>query len=99
MLRGTVGSVAGPRISSIFANTPQPAGTCEVRELRREPDPEAGVGVLRGGARPPVQQMTHFIDQHKHKYKHKHEFGVEPIGAPAGSDGSFIGAASATCGL
>ncbi|WIB26487.1 IS3 family transposase [Curtobacterium sp. MCSS17_015] len=46
----------------------------EVRELRRaNVILKSASGFLRGGARPPVQQVTRFIDQHKH------EFGVEPI--------------------
>jgi hypothetical protein len=34
---------------------------------------EGAVGFLRGGARPPTEQMIHFIDNHKD------EFGVEPV--------------------
>jgi putative transposase len=36
-------------------------------------DPEGGVGFLRGGARPPVQEVIAFIDAHRVR------FGVEPI--------------------
>jgi putative transposase len=36
-------------------------------------DLESGVGFLRGGARPPVQEVIAFIDEHRSR------FGVEPI--------------------
>jgi putative transposase len=36
-------------------------------------DLESGVGFLRGGARPPVQAIVAFIDEHRSR------FGVEPI--------------------
>ena len=38
-----------------------------------ECDLESGIGFLRGGARPPTEQMIQFIDDHKD------EFGVEPV--------------------
>lgn len=61
-----------------------PGGTTDdarrITELEREVgtstgecDSEVGVGFLRGGARPSVQQMITFIDVQKH------EFGVEPV--------------------
>ena len=48
----------------------------EVRELRRAnetADPEVCVGFLRGGARPPTDEMTRYIDANRAR------FGVEPI--------------------
>ena len=46
----------------------------ENRELRHQRDPAQGVGVFcSGGARPPVQAMIAFIDNHRGAY------GVEPI--------------------
>jgi transposase-like protein len=46
----------------------------EVRELRPcERDPEVRVGFLRGGARPPTDEIIAYIDINKDR------FGVEPI--------------------
>jgi putative transposase len=46
----------------------------EVKELRRaNAHPAQRVGFLRGGARPPTEQLITFI------YENKDEFGVEPI--------------------
>lgn len=45
----------------------------ENRELRRANDPSAGVGFLRGGARPPTEVIVAFIDANRA------ELGVEPI--------------------
>ena len=45
----------------------------EVRELRRANDPQARVGFLCGGARPPTEVIVEFIDGNRD------EFGVEPI--------------------
>ena len=48
----------------------------ENRELRRANAIfEVGVGLLRGGARPPTTVVIDYVD------KNKEEFGVEPIGA------------------
>lgn len=38
-----------------------------------ERDSEGGVGILRGGARPPIQVLNQFVEEHRE------EFGVEPI--------------------
>ncbi len=44
------------------------------RELRRaNADPAVGVGFLRGGARPALTLIMHYVEQHKNM------FGVEPI--------------------
>src|SRR5699024_9894157 len=43
------------------------------RSQARERDPQEGLGFLRGGARPPIQVIVDFIDEHRD------EFGVEPI--------------------
>ena len=46
----------------------------EVRELRRaNGSAEVGLGFLRGGARPPIEVIVAFVDEHRD------EFGVEPI--------------------
>ena len=52
----------------------------EVRERAGEPrteackrDPQERCGFLRGGARPPHQEMIAYIDAHKER------FGVDPI--------------------
>jgi len=45
----------------------------EQRAAPGERDFEGGVGFLRGGARPPVQEVIAFIDEHRSR------FGVEPI--------------------
>src|SRR5690606_22477920 len=50
------------------------AGTREPRTAAGQRDPAQGVGIFcPGGARPPVQAMTSFIDEHREEY------GVEPI--------------------
>src|SRR5690606_11898995 len=50
------------------------AGAREPRTAAGQRDPAQGVGVFcPGGARPPVQAMTAFIDEHRARY------GVEPI--------------------
>ena len=46
----------------------------EGRELRRANEiAEVGIGLLRGGARPPLEAMIRYIDAHRDT------FGVEPI--------------------
>ncbi len=45
----------------------------EPRASTRQRDPEVGVGLLRGGARPPTDQVVAYIDANKAS------FGVEPI--------------------
>src|SRR6266852_9988024 len=56
------------------ATTTEAARTRELRAAARERDPEEGIGVFRaGGARPPSEVMTRFIDEHREAY------GVEPI--------------------
>ncbi len=45
----------------------------EPRAAPRQRDPQGGGGFLRGGARPPTEEMTAFIDERRG------EFGVEPI--------------------
>src|SRR5690554_4327672 len=50
------------------------AGAREPRTAAGQRDPAQGVGIFcPGGARPPVQAMTAFIDEHRASY------GVEPI--------------------
>ena len=52
----------------------QGAGARGPRTASGERDPSQGVGVFRpGGARPPVQEMIAFIDEHRAVH------GVEPI--------------------
>ncbi len=44
-----------------------------------ECDLEAGIGFLRGGARPPIATLVGFIDEHGHDMIDGRAFGVEPI--------------------
>lgn len=49
------------------------AGAGEPRVAAGEHDPEAGIGFLCGGARPPVEVKVAFVEEHRD------EHGVEPI--------------------
>ncbi|WP_229738471.1 IS3 family transposase, partial [Isoptericola cucumis] len=52
----------------------------ENRELRRANHIlRTASGFLRGGARPPVQQVVAYIDAHRHEVVEGRELGVEPI--------------------
>ena len=51
----------------------QGARTGEPRAAPGQRDPEERLGFLRGGARPPLEAMTRYIDEHRDT------FGVEPI--------------------
>src|SRR5215211_7853486 len=80
LLRRCAGGSAGPRpmtaaVGADQRRTPaaQDLGAREPRAAPGQRDPEVRGGFLRGGARPPTQQMIAYIDQHKHRY------GVEPI--------------------
>ncbi|WP_425558049.1 IS3 family transposase, partial [Demequina sediminis] len=52
----------------------------EVRELRRANHIlKTSAGFLRGGARPPHQQVVAYVDAHRHDVVDGREVGVEPI--------------------
>lgn len=56
-----------------------------VNEAEGERDPQGGIGFLRGGARPPVQEVIAFIDANRHRRTAEGlVWGVEPICAVCG---------------
>ena len=70
--RARPGHAAGP--TSDGARADQGAGAREPRAAASQRDPAQGVGVFcDGGARPPIEAMIAFIDDHRAVY------GVEPI--------------------
>src|SRR4029079_7813350 len=82
-LRGGVGALLGPQGRHRRRICPrdddrgveEAAGTRtgDPRAQARQRDSEASGEFLRGGARPPTQEIVDFIDTHRE------EFGVEPI--------------------
>src|SRR5690606_34033583 len=71
---GGTGPGQAPRADDQRDRADQGAGTREPRVAAGERDPAQGQRVFcPGGARPPVQAMTAFIDEHRDVY------GVEPI--------------------
>jgi transposase len=62
-----------PGLSSDDAVADQGARARGARVASSERDLEVGVGFLRGGARPPIEVIVAYIDEHRG------EFGVEPI--------------------
>jgi len=51
----------------------------EPRVASGQPHSEDGFGFLRGGARPPHQQVVAYIEAHRHDVVDGREVGVEPI--------------------
>ena len=72
-------AASGPGTTTSDAQRLARARAGEPRAAAGQRDLEDGLGFLRGGARPPHQQVVAYIDAHRHDVVDGREVGVEPI--------------------